>query len=95
MIASLLGFALPEAPKGGVGLDVFAEEPLLSSSAFLLIGSAFEGLEGAATGVPDFSPVMDASSWPICESAKANVRIVNQENLMTRVTSHVTGKREK
>lgn len=56
---------MPAALGGRVGLEAFSAEPLLSSSAFLLTGSPFGDLEDVAVGVVGFSPVMEASSWPI------------------------------
>lgn len=60
LAASLPGLAAPLG--GGVGLEDFGAEPLLSSSAFLFAGKPLEGLDVVAVEVVGFSPVMEASS---------------------------------
>lgn len=53
----------------GVGpiFGVLRVEPLPSSSAFLFADDPFDDRESCEVGVFDFSPVMEASSWPICK----------------------------
>lgn len=65
MEASPPGLVMPAPLGGGVGLDAFSAEPVLSSLAFLLTESPFEDLDDVAVGVVGFSPVMEASNWPI------------------------------